>query len=454
MNLNEFTEPSAPDAEKSLLSMAMIAPKEIMPAAIADEVGKSFFFVPAHQLLWGALESIYNDKQDLDIVSVMQHLKDNNLFDAIGGLPGFNEIKSYDTRTCLYSKHFEILQEMKNRRKAFELARLAADTSNNLYQEAGRELAVSFAKASGSETLSFTDKVSAAMKDIQERVNSGSHITGIRTGFKRLDILQGGLRPGELIIAGARPAMGKSVFGMNIALAAARQCKDTQKGRVLFVSLEMSWKEIIERLAQSIAKVNVNALASSKDNGVKVEKNTDLMRAQKELSSLPMDIVEMNGADINRIILRLEAEHRKGALSLVVVDYIQLIQGSSKGAKGNAFESISEVSIALKNIARRLNIPVLALAQVNRDAASSGASGKAPTLAQLKGSGSLEQDADSVILLHRKGYYNNSDNATGDAESDSTIEIHLAKNRHGITGNETADFIGKYSLIESQTDTP
>lgn len=450
MNTSEISTPYAADAEKSLLSMAMLEPDEIMPAAIADGVDASWFYIPAHRIIWNALESRFRDKKSLDITSLMQHLNEQNQYEAVGGNVGFCAVKSFETCTRLYSAHLEILKEQYERRKILELARLATVKDNKLYREACRELAASFTDEADSHRPTFAEMVRKAMESMQEMINKGTHISGLRTGFPELDFMQGGLRPGELIIAGARPGMGKSIFGMNIALTAARQCCKQNSGRVVFLSLEMSSEELITRLVQSMAEVNLFGLAASKDNALKVAKNPDLMRAQEELNTLPMDIIEAHGMDIARITLQLEAEHRKNPLALVVVDYVQCIQGASKMAKESTIESVSDASRGLKNAARRLNIPVLALAQVNRDAANSGAAGKRPTLAQLKGSGSLEQDADSVILLHREEYYDKAKENQENTENESIMEIILAKNRHGITGTEHARFIGKHFLIKPQ----
>lgn len=449
-----MSTPHAAEAEKSILSMAMLMPDEIMPAAIADGVDASHFYIPAHRVLWNALESRYRDKKSLDMTSLMQHLNEQKQYEAVGGNAGFCAVKSFETNTRLYSAHLDILKEQCERRKILELAQLAVTMDNKLYREACRGLAASFTNAADSHRPTFAEMVRETMKSIQEKINKGTHITGLRTGFPQLDYMQGGLRPGELIIAGARPGMGKSTFGLNVALTAAKQCKKQQSGRVLFISLEMTYKELIACLVQSMVEVNLNGLAASKDNALKVAKNTDLMRAQEELSTLPLGIIEAHGMDIARITLQLETEHRKNPLALVVVDYVQCIQGVSKMAKESTIESVSEASRGLKNAALRLNIPVLALAQVNRDAANSGAAGKPPTLAQLKGSGSLEQDADSVILLHRVEYYDKAKENQEDTENEPVMEIILAKNRHGMTGAETARFIGKHSLIKPQnTDT-
>ena len=446
MTPNELTEPYAENAEKSILSMMFLKPETIIPKTIDEGIDESWFYIPKHKILFNTLLNRYKNGQAIDSVSIAQHLTDIKRIDAVGGYPGLTEVLSFTTFTVLYQHHLEILKDKHERRLIIQLAIQAADTKLPFDLSDCMDVVERRVPASR-HAPSYQESLTAAMRNIDDMMEKGSHICGLSTGFKQMDIALGGMRGGTLNIVGARPAMGKTALGLNIAVAAARDAKRTQSGRVLFLTLEMSSIELSNRLLQAEAEVNVYGLAnlrSKKEQRVKREK---LNQALAELSSLPLEIVEVNGWNINRISQFLTAEHRNRELALVVVDYIQLIKGTTKSAKENSVDRIAEVSNGMKDIARNLNVPVLALAQCNRDTAKGGKAGHAPSLSELQGSGSLEQDADSVILLHRPAYYQSNADTNRD---DELAELHIAKNRHGRTAIIQTDFLGKYYLFKSR----
>ena len=443
---NELSQPYSENAEKSILSMMHIAPDTIIPKAVADGIDESWFYIPKHRILFNTLLNRFQNGQSVDVVSIAEHLSDSKQLDAVGNYAGLSEVLAFSTLTILYQSHLEILKDKRDRRLCIQLAIQAADTKLPFSLIDCMDVAEHHTSVNG-HSLSYQESLAAAINNIDTMMEKGSHICGLSTGFKQLDIALGGMRGGTLNIVGARPAMGKTALGLNIAAAAARDARNTQSGRVLFLTLEMSSIELSSRLLQAEAEVNIYGLANMKNKKEQSKKREELNRAHDELSSLPLEIVEVNGWDINRISQFLTGEHRNRELALVVVDYIQLIKGTTKSSKENSVDRIAEVSNGMKDIARNLNIPVLALAQCNRDTAKGGKAGHAPTLSELQGSGSLEQDADSVILLHRPAYYQSNTDATRD---DELAELHIAKNRHGRTAIIQTDFLGKYYLFKSR----
>ncbi len=446
---DNMTMPQAPNVEKSLLAMMTIDPQNIIPAAIADGVNGDWFYIPAHKNIWEVFAERYQNGHALDITSIMQHLADRGQLEAVGGAPGLSEVFSYATNTGLFSVHLAELRDKYNRRSMIEHALYKAyDTSTPYNPTDAAELAMNLTTAAAPAAPSMKDILSSALRDIDTMTRIGTHIMGIRTGFPYLDDMLGGLRGGTLNIIAARPGMGKTAFGLNVLINVARDFKKNDiPGRVLFLTAEMTGEQLAYRMIQTVAQVNVQAYTQGRHPGYDsldaVMKR--LKDAARRIPTLPLDVVDVDGWSIGRISQYLTAEHREKPISLVVVDYIQRIKGNTKKAEENTVEQIAEASHGLKAVSKRLNIPVLALAQVNRESAKSGASGKAPTLADLKGCGKIEEDADSVAFIHRGCYYSN--NKSEQAEDENQADIILAKNRHGKIGSCEARFFGEYSLF-------
>lgn len=442
-------KPSAPNAEKSILAMMTIDPLSVAPYALAAGVDRSWFYIPAHKTLWDIMVERYNNGQPVDdITSIMQHLADIGQLESVGGASGLSEVFSYATNTALLNVHLAELRDKYARRCMIDELAKAYDTSTPYTPSDTAELALQLSTKTESKSESMSDIMNQVLSEIDTMSRTGTHISGLRTGFPALDDMLGGLRGGTLNILGARPAMGKTAIGMNIALNVADELKKNKKdGRVLFLTAEMTSAQLAYRMIQTVARVNVQEYAQGKHPGYNnlEDARKRIHHAAKLINTLPLHIVDVTGWNIGRISQFIAAEHRKNPFVLVVMDYIQLIKGNTKKAQENTVEQIAEASQGLKAVAKRHNIPVLALAQVNRESAKAGASGKAPTLADLKGCGSLEQDADSVTFIHRPAYYNN--NKSEQVEDEKHTEIILAKNRYGKTGVISARFFGEYSLF-------
>ena len=447
-NNSNTLPPHAANAEKSLLAMMAIEPDSIIPDAIAAGVNADWFYIPAHRNIWNTFAERYQNGQSLDITSVMQHLADCGLLEAVGGASGLSDVFSFATNTALFHVHLAELRDKYHRRRMIAEVEKAYDTSTPYSPADTAEIGMQLTATAAPKPATMRALLAAVLKDIDDMARAGTHIRGIRTGFPLLDDMLGGLRGGTLNIVGARPAMGKTAWGLCLMLNVARELKKSNKpGRVFFLTAEMTGEQLAYRMIQILAQVNVKEYAHGEYPGYgSVEAvRKRITDAARMIPSLPLDVVDISGWNIGRISQHLTAEHRKNPLALVVVDYVQLIKGNSKKAQENTVEQIAEASQGLKAIAKRLDIPVVALAQVNRESAKSGAAGKSPTLSDLKGCGSLEQDADSVVFIHRPAYY--SSNKSEQAEDENKAEIILAKNRHGKTGLINARFFGEYSLF-------
>lgn len=438
--------PHAANAEKSLLAMMTIDPHTIIPAAIAGGVNDEWFLIPAHRIIWQVLNQRFNNGESLDITSVMQHLADHGQLESVGGAAGLMNVFSYTTNTGLFKAHIADLRDKYNRRKIMDEANRAADVSTPYNPAMTAELAMTLTADTWNCTPNLSDAISRTLGEIDSMKNHGTHIRGVRTGFPHLDDSLGGLRGGTFNILAARPAMGKTALGMNIAINVARANKESDAANVLFLTAEMTSEQLAYRMLQTVGQVNIRDYSCRNCESMSEEEmRKRIQQAAAYIKKLPLEVVDISGWGVGRVSQFLTAEHRKKPLGLVVVDYVQMIKGDSKKATENTVEQISEASRGMKAIANKLGIPILGLAQVNRESAKSGASGKAPTLADLKGSGSLEQDADSVTFIHRPAYYVN--NKSENAEDERYTELIVAKNRHGETGVHFARFYGEYSLF-------
>lgn len=269
-----------------------------------------------------------------------------------------------------------------------------------------------------------------AFTELEQLYNQKQHITGVPTGFIDLDYKMAGLHNSDLILIAARPAMGKSAFALNIATNAAVKAKVPA---VLF-SLEMSKEQMVNRILCSEAMVDSNKVRTGKIDDDDWIKLADTMG---DLSEAPIYIDDTPGISINEIRAKCRKLKLERDIGLVVIDYLQLVQGSSKRASGSREQEISEISRSLKILAKEINVPVIALSQLSR--APEQRPDHRPMLSDLRESGAIEQDADIVMFLYRDDYYNE------DSEDKGLAEVIVAKHRAGSTGTVKLVWLGNYT---------
>lgn len=417
----------------------IISTFNVLDDAISSGVSADWFYIPGHKHLWRALVEMGEERiTEPDAALLVSRLKAKGQLEALGGYAGITDIIAAGGSVVMLNAHLQELRGLWLRREAvLSLSELRDNPDADFSSILDKLRDMNAAHVQDDKTL--TEYLKQAVDKLQKILTSGSSITGLETGFPALDEALGGLNGETLTVVGARPAMGKSIFGQNVAYNVAehlRKCNLPQ--RVLFLSLEMSGVEIVTRLLQQVANLNFRDIVKSGQKTLTKEQIRGYKAAARSLKELPLVVREVAGMNISRLAHLVESEHLKNPFALVVVDYLQLIKGYSKRAQENPVEQVAEVSQGLKNLAKRLNIPVLALAQVNREAAQpTKKEAPPPTLAQLKGSGAIEQDADAVIFLHRPVYYSTENEA--DREE---MQLILAKNRHGETGIFPARFRG------------
>ena len=401
-------------------------------AAAVETCQPDNFYKPAHGHIFEAVESLYGQGEPADPVTVADELRRADLLDAVGGIPTLISLQANTPATTNAGRYARIVSEHALLRRligvAGEIAEIGYAMPDDVEAAVDRAEAMVFevAERRVSDTmLPLRDLLSESLDRLEALYGRGESITGVPTGFIDLDERLSGLQKSALYIVGARPAMGKTAFALGIAAHAAMEARHP----VLFFSLEMSHSEITQRLLCSEARVDATRVR----NGRLVESDwPKISQAVGRLGEAPL-FIDDNPAltimDIRGKARRLKS--KEGGLGLIIVDYLQLMSGRSK-AESRQVE-ISEISRGLKILARELEVPVIALSQLSRNLEMRA--DKRPMLADLRESGSLEQDADVVMFIYRDEIYN------ADSADRGTAEIIVAKHRNGPTGSTNLAFL-------------
>ncbi|MBP7891266.1 MAG: replicative DNA helicase, partial [Ilumatobacteraceae bacterium] len=374
--------------------------------------------------------------QPVDIVTVADELRRNGLLDEIGGSQALLELQNATPAISNASRYAKIVQDTAVLRRLIsvageitEIAYMEPDDVTKALDEAETKVFEVAEDRVIDSTRPLSDLLPLAMDKLQEIFERGDSITGAATGFNDLDEILSGLQPSTLNIIGARPAMGKTAIGLGIATNVA---KHTQKP-VLVFSLEMGHAELTQRILSSEAEVESQKLRS----GRLVESDwTKIGKAINRIDSVPLyldDNPRVTVMEIRAKARRLKARH--GGLALIMIDYLQLMSGGMNSE--NRQLEVSEISRGLKVLARELDVPIIALSQLSRNLESRA--DKRPMLADLRESGSLEQDADVVMFLYRDEVYNR------DSPDKASAELIIAKHRSGPTGVARLVWRGQYT---------
>lgn len=439
MNEMDLTENSlhSLEIEKSILGSILIDPNIIYN--ISDRINSSDFYFNFNQLIY---ESILKrrdkySKINLDLNILIESLKEDNIFDIVGGIEYLNELVASSYTSANIEAYIEIFKEYSKKRKLLNVSKGISKSiydnkknSTDLLEEVQVAVSQIDEEASGDDIIKLSELVA---RDY-ERNDKNNHIADYpKTKFIRYDEITNGLRPATLLILAARPAMGKTAFSLNIALNVAKQNK-----RVLIFSLEMGEEELYNRLLAAESEVELKNIQRSHFDFNNKEMINRLLIARENLSTLEIYIDASATPTITAIKNKARLLQRKYKnIDLIIIDYLQLISGTTN--KGNREQEISEISRGLKLLSKELNVPIIALSQLSRRVESR--EDKTPMLSDLRESGSIEQDADQVMFLSSKDYYNNQKNPDEDNNKLLTrIELILAKNRSGSIGKNLLFF--------------
>jgi len=422
-------------AEESLLG-ALLLSREVVGQVSELGVQVEHFYKPSHQHIYSAMRGLMTTGQPVDIVTVADELRRNGLIEEIGGSQALLELQNATPAISNAARYAKIVQDTAVLRRLIsvageitEIAYMEPDDVTKALDEAETKVFEVAEDRVIDSTRPLSDLLPLAMDKLQETFERGDSITGAATGFNDLDEILSGLQPSTLNIIGARPAMGKTAVGLGIAVNVA---KATQKP-VLVFSLEMGHAELTQRILSSEAEVESQKLRS----GRLVESDwTKIGRAINRIDSVPLyldDNPRVTVMEIRAKARRLKARH--GGLALIMIDYLQLMSGGMNSE--NRQLEVSEISRGLKVLARELDVPIIALSQLSRNLESRA--DKRPMLADLRESGSLEQDADVVMFLYRDEVYNR------DSPDKASAELIIAKHRSGPTGVARLVWRGQYT---------
>ncbi len=426
------------DAEESLLG-ALLLSRDVVGNVAEMGLQVGHFYKPAHQHVYSAIRSLMTLGQPIDVVTVADELRRGGLLDDIGGAQLLLELQNATPAISNANRYAKIVQDTAILRRligvAGEIAELAYmepdDVAKALDEAETKVFEVAEDRVIDS-TKQLSELLPIAMDKLQETFDRGDTITGTATGYNDLDEILSGLQPSTLNIVGARPAMGKTAFGLGMATHIAMHSKKP----VLMFSLEMGHTELTQRILSSEARVDSQKLRTGRLI------DSDWTKIGKAINRLDIPLLLDDNPRVTVMEIRAKARRVKsrfGGLGLIVIDYLQLM--SSGASVENRQLEVSEISRGLKILARELEVPIVALSQLSRNLEARA--DKRPMLADLRESGSLEQDADVVMFLYRDEIYNR------DSPDKGLAEVIIAKHRSGPTGKVDLVFNGTYTRFDN-----
>jgi replicative DNA helicase len=425
-------------AEESVLG-ALLLSRDAIGQVSEQGLSPSDFYRPSHQHIFDAVRALYSAGSPVDTVTVADELRRAGLLDEVGGSEALHELQNATPAISSAGHYARIVQDTAMLRRliyvAGDIAELAYsepdDVTKALDEAETKVFAVAEQRVTDS-TRQLDELLSEAMDRLQETFDRGDTITGVPTGYTDLDELLSGLQQSALYIVGARPAMGKTAFGLGIASHVAQHGSKP----VLVFSLEMGHAEITQRILSSEARVDSTKIRTGRlaeADWAKIGKAIGRLEVPLFLDDNPRVTV----MEIRAKARRLKARH--GGLALIVIDYLQLMSGG--GNSENRQLEVSEISRNLKILARELEVPVVALSQLSRNLEARA--DKRPMLSDLRESGSLEQDADVVMFLYRDEVYN------AESPDKGSAEVIVAKHRSGPIGTKRLVFLGQYTRFDN-----
>ena len=433
--------PQSVEAEQAVLGGLMLAPDAY--DRVADQITEQDFYRRDHQLIYRAIRELAEKNKPFDAVTLGEWFESQGLAEQVAGGAYLIELASTTPSAANIVAYAEIVRDKAVLRKLIEVG---TGIVNDGFQPDGRDsseilssaeqqvFAIAEAGARGrTDFVPVNKALSEAFDVLQTRYANGGSVTGLPTGYTELDELTAGLQPTDLVILAARPAMGKTTLALNIAEHAAIK---TKKAVIVF-SMEMSASQLALRLISSNGRVNAQRLRNGQLEDEDWSRVTGAIRMLRDAKIFIDDTPSLSPDVLRAKSRRLKREHDVG---LIVVDYLQLMV--VPGNKENRATEISEISRSLKHLAKELNVPVIALSQLNRSLESRA--DKRPVMADLRESGAIEQDADVIMFIYRDEYYNKEN-----SPDQGLAEVIIGKQRNGPTGSIKLKFFGEYTRFDN-----
>jgi replicative DNA helicase len=423
--------PHSREAEESVIGAILMS--DHAAAEVMDKLEPEDFYVPAHQSIFGAIRTLFNNNQAIDAITVSEELRKTGDLERIGGVPAVTRLLDIVPSAANVDYYAGIVDEHAQRRSLIKAGGAVTDFAfrlddeiHNVLDRSEQAILAVAQRRVGDSMQPIGSLFEATLLELEMLEQRGSEVTGLSTGFRDLDKKLTGLHPANLVIIAARPAMGKSALTMNIATNVAMTGLP-----VAIFSLEMSKEEVAQRMLCSVARIDSMKVRTGNIGEASWPRLTD---AAGKLYNAPVYVDDSPVVTVTDIRAKCRRLKRKHGLELIVVDYMQLMQGTSRESRQ---QEIAEISRALKNLARELELPVIAVSQLNRNLEQR--EDKRPRLGDLRESGSLEQDADIVMFIYRDEYYNEQSDRRGVAE------VIVAKHRAGSTGTVEMTFMPEYT---------
>ena len=423
--------PHSVEAEESVLGAILLSSEAA--AEVMDKLVPEDFYVPANQSMFGAIRRLFDGNRAIDAITVADELRRTGELDRIGGLGTITGLLDVVPSASNIEYYAGIVEENSQRRSLIkagssitDLAMRLDDEIDTVIDRAEHTVLQVAERRVGDGMQAIGPLFFSTLEELEALEARGSEVTGLSTGFRDLDRKLTGLHPANLLIIAARPAMGKSALTTNIATNVAMTGTP-----VAIFSLEMSKEEMAQRMLCSVARIDSMKLRTGQIGENAWPRLTD---AAGRLFNAPVFVDDSAVATVTDIRAKCRRLKRAHGLGLIVVDYLQLMQGV---ARENRQQEIAEISRSLKNLARELELPVIAVSQLNRNLESR--EDKRPRLGDLRESGSLEQDADIVIFIYRDEYYNER------SEKKGIAEVAVAKHRAGSTGIVEMTFMPEFT---------
>ncbi len=423
-------------SEQSTLGGMLLSQEAI--AEVFEFVKAEDFYAPKHETIFNAILSLYSKGEPTDVITVTDELTKNGELVRAGGADYLHQLTSIVPTAANAPFYAQIVAEKATLRRLVEVGTRIAQMGysnegeiEDLVNRAQEDVYGVTRAGVGEDYVPLFDSIEAAVEEMERAQGRGGDMVGVPTGFRELDEMTHGLHGGQFVILAARPAVGKSTLALDLARNAAIK----HKKPVIFFSLEMGRAEIAMRLLSAESRIYLQSMrkGSLSDNDWQ-----RLAGVRGEINSAPLYIDDSPNLTLVEIRAKCRRLAQRVGLEMIVIDYIQLMTSGKKVESRQ--QEVSEFSRALKLLAKELNVPVVAISQLNRNSEKSD--NKVPEISQLRESGSLEQDADVVILLHREAMFDREHPRAGEAD------LILAKQRNGPTGTIVVNFLGQFSKFE------
>jgi replicative DNA helicase len=440
--------PQAVEVERAVLGAMMLEADAIAPAI--ELIGPNAFYDPKHRKLFDAMINLFGRGHPVDMLTVSDELKRMGVLESIGGSYFLSQLTSEISTAANIEHHARIVVEKSLLRELIgtmtRLVGVAFDPSSDAFEvldKAEREIFDISDNQLRRSSRSMSDVLKETLHRLESIHGHEGGVTGVRSGFHKIDNMTSGFQPSDLIVVAARPSMGKTAFVLRLARNTALDPKD-KKGVVIF-SLEMSASQLAQRLLTAEARIDAQAARTGRlhDNDW-----PDLARAAGILSQAPIFIDDSAGLGVLEVrakARRLKAEHDIG---MIIVDYLQLMHGSGDGRQ-NREQEIAQISRSLKGLAKELDVPVIAVSQLSRAVETRGGD-RRPMLSDLRESGSIEQDADVVMFIYRAERYGIMVDDNGNS-TEGLAEVIIGKQRNGPVGTVKLAWLDQYATFENLT---